>query len=248
MRRPASSARSRPAAARSSATFACRSTAQDFSPYVQRIKDAHPQAIFAFLTVSGAPFLKAWDAAGGPATGVKILATGDLTAENNLPVFGDAAIGHDHVDELCRRLTPLAAQRPAHPGHAAPPIRRLRGLISAASRRTTCCRRSIKSSRRKTVTSIPTRRWRLVRGMKIESPRGPIQIDPQTRDIVQNIYIRRVEKVDGKYQNTEIAVLPERPRPTREVALKSPSSRVSPVDCGSGALCHPERRRGTAAP
>jgi branched-chain amino acid transport system substrate-binding protein len=44
--------------------------------------------------------------------------------------------------------------------------------------------------------------------MRLESARGPIQIDPQTRDIIQNIYIRRVDKVDGKYQNTEIAVYP----------------------------------------
>ena len=40
-------------------------------------------------------------------------------------------------------------------------------------------------------------------------PRGPIEIDARTRDIVQNIYIRRVEKVDGKYQNTEIATYPQ---------------------------------------
>ena len=66
---------------------------QDFSAYVQRIKDAHPQAIFAFLSVSGGSFLKAWDAAGGPATGIKILATGDLTAETSLPAYGDAGLG-----------------------------------------------------------------------------------------------------------------------------------------------------------
>jgi branched-chain amino acid transport system substrate-binding protein len=54
----------------------------------------------------------------------------------------------------------------------------------------------------------PDKTMQLVRGLKIESPRGPITIDPQTRDIVQNIYIRRVEKVDGKYQNTEIATYP----------------------------------------
>jgi len=48
----------------------------------------------------------------------------------------------------------------------------------------------------------------IVRGMKFESPRGPIQIDAQTRDIVQNIYIRRVDKVNGVLQNTEIATYP----------------------------------------
>jgi branched-chain amino acid transport system substrate-binding protein len=54
----------------------------------------------------------------------------------------------------------------------------------------------------------PAKTMALIRGMKIDSPRGPIQIDAQTRDVVQNIYVRRVEKVDGKYQNTELAVYP----------------------------------------
>jgi branched-chain amino acid transport system substrate-binding protein len=44
--------------------------------------------------------------------------------------------------------------------------------------------------------------------MKFESPRGPIEIDPQTREIIQNIYIRRVDKVNGVLQNTEIATYP----------------------------------------
>ena len=43
------------------------------------------------------------------------------------------------------------------------------------------------------------------KGMKWESPRGPISIDPETRDIVQNVYIRKVEKVNGKLVNVEIA-------------------------------------------
>ncbi|MEA2863971.1 MAG: branched-chain amino acid transport system substrate-binding protein, partial [Bradyrhizobium sp.] len=42
-----------------------------------------------------------------------------------------------------------------------------------------------------------------MKGMKWESPRGPISIDPETRDIVQNIYIRKVEKVDGELYNVE---------------------------------------------
>ena len=44
-----------------------------------------------------------------------------------------------------------------------------------------------------------------MKGMAWESPRGPISIDPETRDIVQNIYIRKVEKVDGKLYNQEFA-------------------------------------------
>jgi branched-chain amino acid transport system substrate-binding protein len=54
----------------------------------------------------------------------------------------------------------------------------------------------------------PDKTMALVRGMKFESPRGPIEIDPQTREIIQNIYIRRVDKVNGVLQNTEIATYP----------------------------------------
>jgi branched-chain amino acid transport system substrate-binding protein len=48
-----------------------------------------------------------------------------------------------------------------------------------------------------------------MKGMKWESPRGPISIDPETRDIVQNIYIRKVEKVDGELYNVEFATFPD---------------------------------------
>jgi branched-chain amino acid transport system substrate-binding protein len=47
------------------------------------------------------------------------------------------------------------------------------------------------------------------KGLSFESPRGPISIDPETRDIVQTVYIRRVEKVDGRLLNVEFAEIPE---------------------------------------
>ena len=47
------------------------------------------------------------------------------------------------------------------------------------------------------------------RGLKWTSPRGPVQIDPATRDIVQTVYIRKVEKVGGKLQNVEFDQVPE---------------------------------------
>jgi branched-chain amino acid transport system substrate-binding protein len=54
----------------------------------------------------------------------------------------------------------------------------------------------------------PDKTMALLKGMKLDSARGPIQIDPQTRDLIQNIYIRRVDKVNGKLQNTTIATYP----------------------------------------
>jgi branched-chain amino acid transport system substrate-binding protein len=47
-----------------------------------------------------------------------------------------------------------------------------------------------------------------MKGMSWESPRGPISIDPETRDIVSNIYIRKVEKLNGQLWNTEFETVP----------------------------------------
>jgi branched-chain amino acid transport system substrate-binding protein len=180
--------------------------AQDFAPYVQRIKDAHPQAVFAFLSTSAAPFLKAWSAAGGPATGTKILATGEFTIESSLPVFGDAGLGvitamnyaASHKSPLNTQLT--RDMRAADPSVEEPDFASVAtyDVLSAI----------YKAVETQKGNLDPDKTMQLVRGMKIDSARGPIMIDPQTRDIVQNIYIRRVDKVDGKYQNTEIATYP----------------------------------------
>jgi branched-chain amino acid transport system substrate-binding protein len=181
-------------------------SAQDFSAYVQRIRDAHPQAVFAFLTVSGGPFLKAWDAAGGAQSGIKILATGDLTAESSLPGLGDSALGvitamnysATHDSALNRQLT--------RDMHAVDPSIDSPDFGSVATY--DALQAIYKVTAAQNGSLDPDKTMALVKGLKLESPRGPIQIDPQTRDIVQNIYVRRVDKVDGKYQNTEIATYP----------------------------------------
>ncbi len=180
--------------------------AQDFAPYVQRIKEAHPQAVFAFLSTSAGPFLKAWSAAGGPATGAKILATGEFTIESSLPVYGDGALGViTAMNYAGSHNSPLNKQL-ARDMHAVDPSIDEPSFADVATY-------DVLSAIYKAVAAQkgnldPEKTMALVRGMKIESARGPIMIDPQTRDIVQNIYIRRVDKVDGKYQNTEIATYP----------------------------------------
>jgi branched-chain amino acid transport system substrate-binding protein len=68
--------------------------ANDYSPDIQRIRDAKPQAVFAFLTTFGHPFFQAWQATGGDRSAIKLLATGDMTNESGgLQSLGDAAIG-----------------------------------------------------------------------------------------------------------------------------------------------------------
>ena len=179
---------------------------QDFSAYIQRIKDAKPQAVFAFLSVSGGPFLKAWDAAGGPATGIKILATGDLTNETLLPADGDAALGvitamnysASHDSELNRTVT--------RDMHAADSSVESPDFASVAMYDALHAIYNAVAAQHGMLD--PDKTMKLLRGMSFESPRGPITIDAQTRDIVQNIYIRRVEKRDGTLINHEFATVP----------------------------------------
>ena len=59
-----------------------------------------------------------------------------------------------------------------------------------------------------------------MKGMSLESPRGPISIDPETRDIVQNIYIRKVEKKDGELYNVEFDVIPNVKDPVKAAKKK----------------------------
>ena len=180
--------------------------AQDFSAYVQRIKEAKPQAVFAFLSVSGGSFLRAWDGAGGRQSGIRLLATGDFTNETNLPAYGDSALGMiTSMNYAASHKSPLNAQltrdmRAADPSVEGP------DFASVAQYDIMSAIYKVVAAQNGNVD--PEKTMQLVRGMRIDSPRGPIVIDPQTRDVVQNIYIRRVEKVDGKYQNTELAIYP----------------------------------------
>jgi branched-chain amino acid transport system substrate-binding protein len=182
-------------------------SAQDYSPYVQRIKDAKPQAVFVALNVSGHSFLTAWDAAGGPATGAKILATGDLTSETMLPSLADTALGAITAMNYSATHNSALNRQLARDMHAADNSIDAPDFASVATY--DALQAIYKTVEAQKGNVEPDKTMQLVRGLKFESPRGPIEIDARTRDIVQNIYIRRVEKVDGKYQNTEIATYPQ---------------------------------------
>ncbi len=174
----------------------------DFSTYVQKVKDAKPQAIFAFLSVAGRGFLKAFKDAGLDKAGVKVLATGDLVAEESLRGIGEFADGaitvmnysHTHDSKLNRQVIDVVrAQDPS----AAP----FDFGACATWDAMTAAYRAIEAQKGQL---DPDKTMALVRGMAFESPRGPIAIDPQTRDIVQNMYIRRTQLRDGQWANVEI--------------------------------------------
>jgi branched-chain amino acid transport system substrate-binding protein len=173
----------------------------DFSPFLQRAADAKPDAIFVFVPSGpGAIVMKQYVERGLDKAGIKMIGTGDLTDDDILPGYGDVALGvitahfyaTAHPSPANRAY--VEAFKKANPGMR-PNFMSVGGydgmhLIYDALQKT-----GGKTDGAALVEAM--------KGMKWESPRGPIQIDPETRDIIQNIYIRRVEKVDGELQNVE---------------------------------------------
>jgi branched-chain amino acid transport system substrate-binding protein len=180
----------------------------EFSAYMQRIKDSKPDGLFIFMPL-GEPSigsLRAVNDSGLKASGVKIMGTGDITDETYVDAVGDAALGtittgiystqHDSAmnKEFVKDFEALNGKSPRLGWSAISVWDALRliydGLDAQAGS-----------------SFDPDKFMAFVHGRSFESPRGPITIDKATGDIVQNVYIRRTEKVDGVLQNVEIATM-----------------------------------------
>jgi branched-chain amino acid transport system substrate-binding protein len=172
----------------------------DFSPFLQRAADAKPDAIFIFVpSGQGGAFMKQFAERGLDKAGIKLIGTGDVTDDDQLNGMGDAAIGTvtahmysaDHNSPMNKAY--VAAFEKANGFR--PNFMSVGGydgmaLIYAALKKT-----GGKADGDSLIAAM--------KGMKWESPRGPISIDPDTRDIVQNIYVRKVEKKNGQLYNVE---------------------------------------------
>ncbi len=172
----------------------------DFAPFLQRAADAKPDAIFVFVpSGQGGTFMKQYAERGLDKAGIKLIGPGDVTDDDLLPGMGDAAIGTvtahmysaDHPSAMNKAY--VAAFEKAN--HFRPNFMSVGGydgmhLIYAALQKT-----GGKADGDSLIAAM--------KGMKWESPRGPISIDPDTRDIVQNIYMRKVEKKNGQLYNVE---------------------------------------------
>ena len=184
-------------------------TALDFAPYVQHVKEAKPDAVFVFLNASGgAPaFLRDCANAGLQRSGVKILVHGSMVEEDLLPSLGDAALGvistmnyttgHDSRLNHAFVTDYLAAfgRNATLPSSTEVAAYDAMNLIYRAA-----------LAQKGDLTTDGT--VAAIKGARFESPRGPVVIDPQTRDVVQNVYIRRVERKGSQLVNTEIETIP----------------------------------------
>jgi len=173
----------------------------DFAPYLQRAKDANPEAIFVFVPGGAQPglFGKALKDVGIDPQKVKVLGQGEISDDNALASMRDAALGiitafhYDPAHDSPKNKEFVQAYREAYGRN--PDFFTMGGydgmhLIYEALKKT-----GGKTDADSLVGAS--------KGMKWESPRGPVSIDPETRDIIQTIYIRRVEKVGGELKNVE---------------------------------------------
>jgi branched-chain amino acid transport system substrate-binding protein len=174
----------------------------DFAPFLQRITDLRPDTAFIFCPGPQAPiFAKQFAERGLHQAGIKIIGPGDLTDDDDLNNMGDQMLGiitagpysasHDSA------LNKSYVEAFEKTNSFRPDFVSLGGydgmhLIYEALKKT--------DANTDGDTLIAA-----MKGMAWESPRGPISIDPETRDIVQNIYIRKVEKINGQLWNNEFA-------------------------------------------
>ncbi len=178
----------------------------DFSAYVQRAKDLDPQGIFIMIPGGAQPgaFGKALAERGVDPKKIEVLGQAEITDEHALASMGDIAIGiitASHYDYTHRSpLNDEFVQAYANEYHRNPDFFSVGGydgmhLIDVALQ---------KSGGKTDGDSLIN----AAKGASWESPRGPISIDPETRDIVQTVYIRKVEKVGDRLVNVEIAAIP----------------------------------------
>lgn len=194
------------------------SAGADFIPFVQRIKDARPDVAFVFLPggKQATAFMKAWSDLGLKDAGIRIVATQDLVADEELPNMGAAPLGvvsagiYSVAGARPQNKAFLAAWEREYGNTAIPDYMSVGGWDGMAAIFEVIKETKGRFDGDRAMAIL--RQWK-----NPDSPRGPIMIDPATRDIVQNVYIRRVEREDGRLANVEFDTIPMVKDPWKEL-------------------------------
>ncbi len=178
----------------------------DFAPFLQKVRDLKPDALFVFVpSGAGAAVMKQFLERGMDKAGIKLIGTGDLTDDDQLNDMGEGTLGvvtaHHysaaHPSALNKKF--VEAFKKANNG-LRPNFMAVGGYDGM---------RVIYEALKNTKGGQGGGEAMLaaMKGQIFESPRGPIYIDAQTRDVVHNIYLRKVEKRDGQLYNVEFDVI-----------------------------------------
>jgi branched-chain amino acid transport system substrate-binding protein len=175
----------------------------DFAPFLQRVRDAQPDALFVFVPSGvGAALMKQFTERGLDKAGIRLIGTGDVTDDDILNAMGDAAMG----------VVTSHHYSAAHKSPANQKFVDAFGKAAAGSRPNFMAvggydgMRVIVEALKATKGAGGDALLAAMKGQVFESPRGPVLIDAQTRDIVQDVYIRKVEKANGQLWNIEFDV------------------------------------------
>jgi len=175
----------------------------EFAPFIQRIKDAKPEAVFIFTPAGEAAvaFMKAFNERGLDKAGIKLIGTGDVTEDEVIEAMGDSALGviTTHHYSAAHKSPENDAFKKAYAAVAGPDARPNFMAVGGWDGM-----HVIYEITRKLGGKIDgDKALEVVKGMSIKSPRGAITIDGATRDVVQDVYVRKVEKVGDKHFNIE---------------------------------------------
>ena len=175
----------------------------EFAPFIQRVKDAKPDAVFIFVPAGeqSIAVMKAYTERGLAQAGIKAIATGDVTDDHVLNAMGDAALGmittfhYSAAHDSPENRAFVKAFHEVAGDLKRPNFMAVGGYDGMAA---------IAEVVKKLGNRIDgDKAMEILKTIKLASPRGPIAIDPATRDIVQTVYIRKVEKRGNEYWNVE---------------------------------------------
>ncbi|HEY3076477.1 MAG TPA: ABC transporter substrate-binding protein [Burkholderiales bacterium] len=177
----------------------------DWAAYMQRVKDAKPDVLKVFIPAgkTATAVMKNFSDLGLAQAGIKLIGPGDITTDEELPNMGDVALGVLTVHHYSAAATRpqnkafVDAWKKEYGANETPNF-----LSAGAWDGTALIFEAIKQQKGKL---DPDKTMEIFKQWKNpDSPRGPIAIDPETRDIIQNEYLREVKKVGGQYANVEI--------------------------------------------
>lgn len=181
----------------------------DFAPFIQRIKDQKPAAVFVFVPAGaqGIAFMKAFHERGLAEAGIRVIATGDVTEDQELNGMGDAALG----------VVTTHHYSAAHPSPENTAFKAVFAKVAGTGLRPNFMAVGGYDGMAAIAAVVKKlgpgkidgdRAMEAFKGLELSSPRGPIRIDPETRDVVQTVYVRKIERRDGELYNVEFEEFP----------------------------------------